>query len=98
SRFSRATPILIFTALNAAVAQAANPVITPSVSNLLPNTPNQTIQLVVSGSDTIVSEIIRAQINDGLSGPTFVASGTNNGLDLVTSSFFGANQSGQANV
>lgn len=71
-------------------AAAALPVITPSTTTLLPNTPDQSIQFFVAGTDNLVGEDLNFQINDGLSGPTLSFA------DIFAGTIFATNNTGNS--
>jgi len=67
---------------------AAAPVIFTDTSNLLPNTPNQTVRVFVLGTDVIQGEDLNFQINTGASGPTFSS------IDIIAGTIFAPSNTG----
>jgi hypothetical protein len=78
---------------NISALAAVTSVILPDTSNLAPNSVN-TIHLYVTGTDQIEGEDLNLQINNALSGPIFAA----NGVDILTGTIFGTNNTGQLNI
>jgi hypothetical protein len=70
-------------------AHADTPVITADTTTLLANSPSQTIQLTVSGTNWVLGEALNFQINDGGSGPVIT------GVDILTGTIFAASNNGQ---
>ena len=87
----------IFSGLLALAVAGAGPVSanTPTIiaisSNLLPNTANQTIQFMITGTDSIAGEDLNFEINSGTSGPTLTS------IDILTNTIFQSNNTGQNN-
>ncbi len=93
------TPILAYAALiGMAKMAAATPIIVVGEHELLPNTPNQPIEIMVSGGDEVQGLNFRIQVADGgthpdaggsLDGPTI------SNVDLLSGTIFGSNNTGQ---
>ncbi len=66
-------------------SRGAAPQIYVNSSNLLPNTPNQTLQVFIQGADAISGENLNFQINGADSGPMIT------GIDLITGTIFSSN-------
>ena len=78
-------------------ALAANPTIVVGNDILIPNTPNQTVQLMVSGGTQIAGLDLNVEIagggtaNGGTAGPKITS------VNLTTGTIFGSNNTGQQN-
>jgi hypothetical protein len=81
-------------AMSLCVPAVAQPTIDVGVIQLQPDTPNQTVQVDVTGGQAVNSVRVGAQIGDGLgaAGPTFQS------VDILTGTIFADDNFGQTQV
>jgi hypothetical protein len=103
-RIMRTTAMCIawMLALGAFVNHAeAEPVVNVGNHQLMPNMPNQSIDIMVSGGDAVQGVTMRVQVGDGGTAPEsgIPASGPRiTALDLLSDTIFSGNNTGQSNV
>lgn len=79
----------------------AEPVVSVGNHELMPNMPNQFIDIMVSGEDEVQGVTMRVQVGDGGAAPgsgTLASGPRITAIDLLSDTIFSGNNTGQSNV
>jgi hypothetical protein len=94
SLFSGLMALAVAHACPSPTAFGSLPVVVSNTSNLLPNTPNQVVTFLISGSEAITGENLNIEVNGGTSGPIITSLNPTNAVDPFAGTIFAGNNFG----